>query len=334
MPLAGCCAEAPRKPDWVCRYWQPADLVDRSIRDLSQAWRTMRPVAGWVTAGKDGQAHQPAVLLSHAGVPLERPVAFRFALDPTEAQTRMLLSHAGAARLAHNHHVRRVRANLGQRRAELSYDVPADQLTPPLSWSKVSFINEMNAWKTGRTFDTPANPEGSRGLVWRSEISADVFECASVNAAQALANFSNSLSRVRKGKKAGFPHFKSRRRTAPAFKLRSKSMPGQTAPIRVAGPKALRFPTLGVLRVHGCTSRVRRMLESGRGVHHRKRFPDGRWRHGFLSSSGISHPSRTTLNEGRAWTSPAKHRQSKARPKPSPARSGSTPSPEASRHHR
>ena len=199
-----------------------------------------------MAAGKDGQAHQPAVLLSHAGVPLERPVAFRFALDPTEAQTRMLLSHAGAARLAFNHHVRRVRANLGQRRAELSYGVPADQLTPPLSWSKVSFINELNAWKTGRSSDSPVSADGSRGLAWRSEVSCDVFECASVNAAQALANFSNSLTGVRKGKKAGFPRFKSRRRTAPAFKLRSKSKPGQTAPVRVAGPNSLRFPTLGV----------------------------------------------------------------------------------------
>ena len=30
-----------RSPNWVCRYWWPADLVDRSIRDLSQAGRTI-----------------------------------------------------------------------------------------------------------------------------------------------------------------------------------------------------------------------------------------------------------------------------------------------------
>ena len=156
-------------------------------------------MAGWVAAGKDGQATTPAVLLSHTGAALVRPVAFRFALDPTEVQEQQLLSHAGAARLAFNHHVRRVRANLGQRRAEVSYGIPAELLTPSLSWSKVSLINEMNAWKTGRTVDSPINPDGSRGLAWRGQVSADVFECASVNAAQALANFSSSLAGVRKG---------------------------------------------------------------------------------------------------------------------------------------
>ena len=45
-------------------------------------------MAGWAAAGKDGQAAKPAVLLSHTGVPLERPVAFRFALDPTKAQAQ------------------------------------------------------------------------------------------------------------------------------------------------------------------------------------------------------------------------------------------------------
>jgi putative transposase len=81
-------------------------------------------VAGWVAASKDGQAPQPAVLLSHTGATLTRPVAFRFALDPNQAQTKMLLAHAGAARRAFNHHVRRVRANMGQRRAEQSYGIP------------------------------------------------------------------------------------------------------------------------------------------------------------------------------------------------------------------
>jgi putative transposase len=248
-------------------------------------------MAGWVVAGKAGQVAEAAVLLSHTGAALVRPVAFRFALDPSEAQTRMLLAHAGAARLAFNHHVGRVRANLGPRRAEVSYGVPAELLTPSLSWSKVSFVNEMNARKTGRTFDSTVNPGGTRGLAWRGEVSADVFECASVNAAQALANFSNSLSGARKGTKAGFPHFKSRRRTAPAFKLRSKSKPGRTAPVRVAGPKALRFPTLGVLRVHGCTSRVRRMLEAGRLHLHGAsfRFERGRW---WVSLQGVPCSTR------------------------------------------
>ena len=54
-----------------------------------------------------------------------------------------------------------------------------------------------------------------------------------IMAAKGVANLRDKVVGVYE--KAGFPHFKSRRRTAPAFKLRSKSRPGQTAPVRVAG---------------------------------------------------------------------------------------------------
>src|SRR5207237_339684 len=203
-------------------------------------------------------------LVSHTGVPLTREVAFRFALDPTAAQKETFFRHAGAARFAFNHHVARVKANLDQRRAEESYGVPVAELTPSLSWSRVSLINEFNQFKNGLLLSSPVNLDGTRGLAWRHDVSADVFECASVNAAQALANFSNSLSGVRAGKKAGMPRFKSRRKTTPTFKLRSKSKPGATAPVRVSGPKSVRLPTIGEVRVHGCTKRVRRMLQAGR----------------------------------------------------------------------
>ncbi len=147
-------------------------------------------------------------LVSHTGVPLTRATTFRFTLDPNREQARWLLAHAGAARLAYNHHLGRVRANLDQRAAERSYGIAEADLTPPLSWSKVSFINHMNAWKDGRAPDAPVSVDAAgdevRGLAWRAEVSADVFECASVNAAQALANWSKSRTGERAGKAAGF----------------------------------------------------------------------------------------------------------------------------------
>jgi putative transposase len=62
-------------------------------------------------------------------------LAYRFALDPTPAQERALRSHAGAARVAFNWGLARVKANLSQRDAERSYGVTGDDLTPSLSWS-------------------------------------------------------------------------------------------------------------------------------------------------------------------------------------------------------
>ncbi|MGH3330381.1 MAG: RNA-guided endonuclease TnpB family protein [Nocardioidaceae bacterium] len=243
---------------------------------------------------KDLAPDEAKQVVSHTGQILSRPVAFRFALDPTREQAARFFAHAGAARVAFNHHLARVKANLDQREAERSYGIAEKDLTPALSWSKVSFINEFNAWKNGKLASSPVAEDGTRGLRWRHEVSQDVFECASVNAAQALANFSASRKGTQAGKTVRFPKFKSRHKTSPSFKLRSKSKPGQTAPIRVAGPKALRLPTIGEVRVHGCTKQVRRMLTAGR-LHlygATLTFERGRW---WISLQGIAaqfHPER------------------------------------------
>jgi putative transposase len=57
-------------------------------------------------------------LVSRSGVPLFRATTFRFTLYPHQDQHQQLLAHAGAARLAFNHHLARVKANLDQRTAE------------------------------------------------------------------------------------------------------------------------------------------------------------------------------------------------------------------------
>ena len=56
--------------------------------------------------------------------------AYRFALDLTPAQERAVLAHAGAARVAHNWALARVKAVMDQRAAERSYGIADEQLTP------------------------------------------------------------------------------------------------------------------------------------------------------------------------------------------------------------
>lgn len=77
-------------------------------------------------------------------------LAYRFALDATLAQERALRSHAGAARVAFNWGLARVKANLGQREAEKSYGIAGDDLTLPLSWSLYSLRKDWNAAKDKR----------------------------------------------------------------------------------------------------------------------------------------------------------------------------------------
>jgi putative transposase len=52
--------------------------------------------------------------------------AYRFALDPTPVQKRDLLRHAGAARVAYNWALARVKAVMDQRVAERTYGIAAD----------------------------------------------------------------------------------------------------------------------------------------------------------------------------------------------------------------
>jgi putative transposase len=204
-----------------------------------------------------------------------------------------LLAHAGAARLAYNHHLGRVKANLDQRAAERSYGIGEPDLTPSLSWSKVSFINEMNAWKDGRAPHAPVSHDGLgnevRGLPWRGEVSADVFECASVNAAQALANWSKSRQGERAGRATGFPRFKSRHKTAPTFRLRAKYAEGKPSPVRPAGPRKIRFPRLGELRIHEHTGKLAKLLAGGRFHVYAAsfRFERGRW---VVAITGVAAP--------------------------------------------
>jgi putative transposase len=255
---------------------------------------------------------------------LTRACAFRFALDPTSEQEAVFWRYAGARRYAYNHHLGRVRVNLETRAAELEAGVARDHLTPGLSWSKFSFINEFNQYKTGRAPDSPANDDGTVGLAWRDEVCADVFECASVDAATALKNWKESNTGARKGRRVGFPRFAAKHRSTPRFRLRSKAKAGSSShPVRCTGPKALRLPTIGDVRVHGCTRRLRRMMAAGRfhphsasvsyskgrwwvsvqGVaaefHHQRRSPAGRHHRPAGLDAGVKHLSVVADTDGR-----------------------------------
>jgi putative transposase len=251
----------------------------------------MPPAAGRDDAGS---------LVSQTGVSLTRATTFRFALDPNREQEQRLLAHAGAARLAFNHHLGRVKANLEQRAAERSYGLAEPDLTPSLSWSKVSFINHINAWKDGRAPDSrvsyDADGNAVRGLPWRREVSTDVFECASVNAAQSQANWSKSRTGIRAGKAAGFPRFKSRHKTAPAFRLRAKYQEGRASPVRPVGPRTIRFPKLGEVRVHEHTRRLAKMLTRGRFHVYAAsfRYERGRWVVAITGVAAALHHQRRT----------------------------------------
>ncbi len=252
-------------------------------------------------------ASRPTIpIFSHTGEVLSRAVTFQFALDPNAQQRILFAKCAGARRFTLNHHLARVKANLDARSVERevlseSGDT-CEPSTPSLSWSGFSFINEFNAWKSGETEDSPVNEDGTRGLAWRHELPGDVFECASVDAARALENFSASRRGKRSGTPVGFPRFQAKGKVTPSFRLRNRATPDRPPtgqPIRFSDPSHLRLPKFGPVKVFGPTRRVRRMIESGRFHVYAATLTEraGRWTVSLIGVAAQLHQaerSRTT----------------------------------------
>ncbi|GIJ27463.1 hypothetical protein Vqi01_26250 [Micromonospora qiuiae] len=102
--------------------------------------------------------------------------AYRFALDLTPGQERDVLAHAGAARVAHNWALARVKAVMDQRAAERSYAVPEELLTPSPSWSLAGL---RKAWNAAKDEVAP----------WWRECSKEAFNTGLDALARALVNW-------------------------------------------------------------------------------------------------------------------------------------------------
>ncbi|GIJ53892.1 transposase [Virgisporangium aurantiacum] len=72
---------------------------------------------------------------------------YRFALDPTPAQQRALVSHAGASRKAFNWALGLVKMQLDQREAERSYGIATGELTSGIR----NLVRGLDAWRDSKS---------------------------------------------------------------------------------------------------------------------------------------------------------------------------------------
>jgi putative transposase len=154
--------------------------------------------------------------------------AYRFALDLTPAQERMLLSHAGAARFAWN---------WGLAKCKERYDAED-------KW--YSAIDLHKVWNV----EKKANP----ALSWWSENSKCVYQESFRDLDRALRDFIKSKNGKRKGRRLGFPRFKKRGRCRDSFRFGTGTM-------RCAG-KTVTLPRLGTVSTHESTRKLARRLEN------------------------------------------------------------------------
>ena len=146
----------------------------------------------------------------------------KVALDPTPSQERRLLSHAGAARFAYN--------------AMLAHIKAALDVGEKPEWSFWSIRKRWNADK-----DTLA--VGEDGVIWWAENSKEAYSSGIEALAKGLSNWVKSRKGDRKGRRVGFPKFKSKSKTTPRFAYTAGGFG-----LIEGDPKTLRLPKNG--RVH------------------------------------------------------------------------------------
>jgi putative transposase len=154
--------------------------------------------------------------------------AYRFALQPTPAQERVLRSHAGASRFAWNWGLARV----GERYAAEG------------KW--YSAIDLHKLWNATKKAD-PA-------LAWWSENSKCVYQEAFRDLDRALRDCIRSKKGERRGR-LGFPKAKKRGRCRDSFRFGAGA-------IHCAGA-TVTLPRLGIIRTHESTRKLARRLETG-----------------------------------------------------------------------
>lgn len=208
---------------------------------------------------------------------LDREVAFRSAVDLSAAQERLAWQLAGSRRFVYNRLLEGVRDRLAARvwESELGAE-PRTQW----EWGKFDLIRQVKVLRE-------AHP-------WLAAQPWDVAECAAVDLATALKNYSESRRGERKGRPVGFPKRKSRKATRQSFRLRHPSQL-RVDTTTLTFPGLARSP-LGRVKVCGSTRRLRRLLTQGRfrPASMTVSFEHRRW---WVSVTGVAadfHPNRSS----------------------------------------
>ena len=174
--------------------------------------------------------------------------AVKVTLDPSPTQERLLLSHAGAARFVYN--------------AGLAHIKEALDAGEKPEWSLYSLRRWWNSNKD-------ALAVGEDGVIWWTENSKEAYSSGLEALAKGLSNWSKSRKGARKGRRMGFPRFKSKDRTVPRFAYTTGGFG-----LIEGDPKALRLPKVG--RVH-CLEDVAERVGDSRVLRMTVSRRAGRW---------------------------------------------------------
>jgi putative transposase len=169
--------------------------------------------------------------------------AFRFTLDPTEEQARMLARHFGARRKAYNWTVATLKADI-----EAWHDTGVETKKPSLQVLR----KRWNQVKNDVCVDVET------GSPWWSECSKEAYADGITGAADAYWKWQTSRAGKRAGRRVGFPRFKRKGRDADRVCFTTGAM--RVEPDR----RHVTLPVIGSVRTHENTRRVERLIRAGR----------------------------------------------------------------------
>ena len=129
-------------------------------------------------------------------------------------------------------------------------------------WSFLSIRKRWNA-------DKDALAVGEDGVIWWAENSKEAYSSGIEALAKGLSNWSKSRKGDRKGRRVGFPKFKSKSKTTPRFAYTAGGFG-----LIEGDPKTLRLPKIG--RVH-CMENVANRVGDGRVLRMTISRHAGRW---------------------------------------------------------
>lgn len=180
-----------------------------------------------------------------------------------------MVSHAGAARFAYNAGLAHVKESLdsGER----------------AGWSHYA----LRRWWNANKDELAVNRD--TGVVWWDQNSKEAYSMALRDLARGLSNWSKSRKGQRKGKRVGFPKFKSKNTV-----MRFAYSTGFTAPT-AGDPYGLKLPRIG--RVH-CMENVYRRVDGARLIRITVSRRAGNWYASLTveresaASSSVSAPKR------------------------------------------
>jgi putative transposase len=240
-----------------------------------------------VDVGADFEVHRAATeavsvlftLFDDGGEVVEVPsgwvmTAAKFEVQwPPEDRRALVRSHFGARRFAFNWGLARVKADLDAKAVDPAHE--------SVGWDLGSL---RKVWNRAKDEVAP----------WWAANSKECYSGGLADLAQALSNWTDSRDGKRRGRRVGFPRFKSARRDAGRVRFSTGTM--RVEPDR----RTITVPVIGGLRAKENTRRVQRHLASGR-AHILNMTLSQRWGRLFVS---IGYALRTPTT-ARAVTRPA-----------------------------